>query len=153
VPPDYIIDLQHSTDAPEMQIDELRALAIRALSAEGIAAGSELSVVLADDAVVRRLNREYRATDAATDVLSFAQSEGEEFARPPGASDHLGDVIISVETAARQAAEHAISLQDELSHLLVHGVLHLLGYDHEHAADATKMRAREDAILGEVHHH
>ena len=62
-------------------------------------------------------------------------------------------MIISVDTARRQAAEYALSLQDEVAHLLVHGILHLLGYDHEDPEDAAQMRQREDAILGSAHHH
>jgi probable rRNA maturation factor len=154
VPRSYSIDLQYSVAPPGAQIDALRDIAARVLDAESVAADTELSIVLTDDATVRRLNRDYRATDAATDVLSFAQNEGDAApTRPKDAPSHLGDVVISVDTALRQAAEAAISVQDELSHLLVHGILHLLGYDHERARDAKIMRAREDAILGEAHHH
>ena len=109
--------------------------------------------MLADDATVRELNRTYRGTDAATDVLSFAQSEGEAFAQPDGVPPHIGDVVISLDTAPRQAVEYGQALGDEVSHLLVDGVLHLLGYDHEQPDDAAVMRAREDAILGAAHHH
>jgi probable rRNA maturation factor len=112
-----------------------------------------LSIVLTDDATVRALNRDYRDTDRPTDVLSFAQGEGATFISAPGAARHLGDVIISIETARRQARQHRLTLQDEVAHLLVHGVLHLLGYDHERAVDARIMRAREDAILGPAHHY
>jgi probable rRNA maturation factor len=113
---------------------------------------AELSVMLADDAMLRELNRTYRGTDAATDVLSFAQSEGEAFAQPAGAWPHLGDIIISVDTARRQAIEYGQTLQEELQHLVVHGLLHLLGYDHESPEDAAQMRLQEDAILGAAHH-
>ena len=108
--------------------------------------------MLTGDDTLRALNRDYRATDAPTDVLSFAQSEGDAFARPDDAPRHLGDVVISIDTARRQADEHAIALHDEVGHLLVHGILHLLGYDHERAEDERVMRAREDAILGAPHH-
>src|SRR5574338_1599751 len=94
----------------------------------------------ADDAVVRELNRTYRGADATTDVLSFAQGEGERFARPEGEARHLGDVVISLDTARRQAAEYGQDAQDEVAHLLVHGVLHLLGYDHEREDDERGMR-------------
>jgi probable rRNA maturation factor len=109
--------------------------------------------MLTDDAALHELNRTYRGVDAPTDVLSFAQSEGGEFALPEGEAPHLGDVIISLDTARRQAAEYGLALQDEVSHLLVHGVLHLLGYGHEQPEDAQIMRTHEDAILGEAHHH
>jgi probable rRNA maturation factor len=128
-------------------------MAVRALEAEAVAAPAELSIAFVDDAAIQVLNRDYRATDAPTDVLSFAQGEGDEFALPEGAAPHLGDVIVSIETARRQAAEHGLALDDEVAHLVVHGILHLLGYDHEAAAEETQMRAREDAVLGGAAHH
>jgi probable rRNA maturation factor len=130
----------------------LVALARRALRAERVGAGAELSILLTGDRAIRRLNREHRRTAAPTDVLSFAQAEGRAFAGP-AARRHLGDVVISVETARRQAREYGVTLQAELSHLLVHGILHLLGYDHVRPGDARNMRHREDAILGPAHHH
>jgi probable rRNA maturation factor len=153
----YIIELlaEHDADGAHDGVDAhaLERLAARALDAETVPKPAELSIVLADDPTVHELNRAYRGTDAPTDVLSFAQGEGEQFARPEGTAAHLGDVIISLDTAQRQAAEHNIALQDEVGHLLVHGILHLLGYDHEEADDAEQMRLREEAILGAAHHH
>jgi probable rRNA maturation factor len=149
----YVIDLRAEVAADGVNRRKLAALARKALRTERVEAPAELSVLLADDPTVRALNRDYRSTDAPTDVLSFAQSEGESFASPPGAVRHVGDVIISMDTAARQARQHRLELQDEVSHLLVHGILHLLGYDHEQPDEAQVMRAREDAILGEAHHH
>lgn len=142
----HLIELQHEIDITGIDIHALERIAARALELEAVASPAELSIVLADDAFVHELNREYRGTDAPTDVLSFAQTEGDAFARPDGAARHLGDVIISVETARRQADEAGIALHEELSHLLVHGILHLLGYDHVDAAEAERMRGREDAI-------
>lgn len=149
----YDIDLACDTDAQGIELDALTAVAALALETEDIASGTELSVLLTDDAAIRELNRLYRDTDAPTDVLSFAQMEGEAFVAPEGAAQHLGDVIISVETARRQALEYGVTIQNEAGHLLVHGVLHLLGYDHEDADDAAIMHAHEDAILGGAHHH
>jgi probable rRNA maturation factor len=131
----------------------LRRVAARALSVQHVPAQSELSVVLTNDDRIRALNREFRDTDTPTDVLSFAQQEGDAFQAPGDAPPHLGDVVISLQTAERQAREHGIAFDDELAHLLVHGILHLLGYDHERVVDARAMRAREEAILGHVHHH
>jgi probable rRNA maturation factor len=148
----YTIELQ-AEDERDVDLASLLALAMRALEAEAVDSPAELSIVLTDDATVHELNRTYRATDAPTDVLSFAQSEGDAFAHPEGALPHLGDVIISLDTARRQAQEFSLSLQDEVAHLLVHGILHLLGYDHEDPGEAEIMRAREDAILGMAHHH
>lgn len=148
----YSISLLRRARAKEIDSRALKRLATRALAAEAVARGTELSVVLADDAGVRELNRVYRGKDAATDVLSFAQGEGEAFAIADEADRHLGDVVISIDTARRQAAEQGHAVADEVAHLLVHGVLHLLGYDHERAAEARVMHGREDAILG-LHAH
>jgi len=104
-------------------------------------AEAELAVSLIDDAEIRRLNRDYRATDRATDVLAFAMREG---ARAPGDAAVLGDVVISLDTAARQAQERGVSAADEVRTLLIHGILHLLGYDHERSmAEARRMKAME----------
>jgi probable rRNA maturation factor len=98
---------------------------------------------------MRRLNRDWRGKDRPTDVLSFAQREGAGGA-PRGL---LGDVVISVDTARRQAAERAAPLAHELDRLLIHGVLHLLGYDHEHsAAEARRMQRRERQLARRLGH-
>ena len=97
------------------------------LDEEGIRARAvELSIALVDDADMRALNARYRKQDKATDVLSFTQ---EGAIRHPGLPRLLGDVVISVDTASRQAATQGHALEDELCHLAIHGVLHLLGYD------------------------
>jgi probable rRNA maturation factor len=115
---------------------------------------AELSILLTGDGPVRELNRQYLGIDAPTDVLSFSQREGDAFAIPDGETPHLGDIIISVDTATQQANDAGIPLQDELAHLLVHGVLHLVGYDHASPDEEAEMRRHEDAILGEhVSHH
>jgi probable rRNA maturation factor len=148
----YIIELQADDDAG-VDLHAIERLAHDALTAEDVAMPAELSIVLADDATVRALNREFRATDAPTDVLSFAQAEGDAFTRPEDEPPHLGDVIVSMETARRQADEYGVMVQDEVAHLVVHGILHILGYDHEAPDDEREMRTREDAILGPAHHH
>lgn len=104
---------------------------------------AELSVLLCDDATIHALNREYRRKDRPTDVLAFAMREGEGGALHPGL---LGDVVISVETARRQAGEHGRTIVDEVTFLLAHGLLHLLGYDHRTAGEDRVMRARTDAL-------
>ncbi len=104
--------------------------------------GAELSVLLVSDAEMRKLNRAYRGQDRATDVLSFSQLEG--VGRVAGL---LGDVVISVDTARRQAAERGERIGAEVDRLLVHGILHLLGWDHERSrAEADRMRRRERAL-------
>jgi probable rRNA maturation factor len=130
---------------------DLEELALRVLGAEGLCS-SELGVVVTDDETVRRLNREYAGEDHATDVLSFSLREGEEFAAPDEVA-RLGEVIISFPTAARQAAEAGRAEDDEVRHLLVHGILHLLGYDHLEPSEEAVMRSREEALLGMVHRH
>lgn len=107
----------------------------------------EISVVLADDPRVRALNREYRGQDKPTNVLSFPNMEA-----PPAAGGGrlLGDVVLARETLKREAQEQHKSLEDHLAHLVVHGVLHLLGYDHEEAAEAAEMEACERRILADL---
>jgi probable rRNA maturation factor len=106
-------------------------------------AGAELSILLVSDREMRTLNRRWRGADRPTDVLAFAQREGDGEA-PDGV---LGDVVISVDTARRQAAEHGQALAHEGERLLIHGLLHLLGYDHERsAAEARRMQRRERAL-------
>ncbi|HEU4758611.1 MAG TPA: rRNA maturation RNase YbeY [Dehalococcoidia bacterium] len=129
----------------------LEALARRALEAEGVGP-CELGVVVTDDETVRRLNRQYAGEDAPTDVLSFSLREGEAFATPPGEPPPLGEVIIAWPTADQQAAERGAPIEDELAHLLVHGVLHLLGYDHAEPEEERRMRSREAELLGGAGH-
>jgi rRNA maturation RNase YbeY len=102
-------------------------------------ADAELSLVVVSDRKMRALNRRYRGVDRPTDVLSFSQREGA--GRPPDGL--LGDVVISLETVRRQAAVRGERLEREGQRLLIHGLLHLLGYDHERsAADADRMARR-----------
>jgi probable rRNA maturation factor len=150
--PTHIVEIEGRTDSQDLDSRALQDLCVRVLDAEG-QPSTELSIVFTDDATVRRLNSEFRGVDAPTDVLSFAQGDGEVFAHPTDSPAHAGDVIISLETATRQSKEYGVPLEDEVQHLLVHGVLHLLGYDHESADDEAAMRAREEMILGKAHHH
>jgi probable rRNA maturation factor len=107
--------------------------------------GAELSVLLVADGEMRRLNRDWRGKDRPTDVLSFAQGEGAG-AAPDGL---LGDVVISVDTARRQAHTGRRPLGREAERLLVHGLLHLLGYDHERSArEAARMKRKERELTG-----
>ena len=108
----------------------------------------EVSVLLTDDEEMRQLNNTYRGIDAPTDVLAFAMREGEDVGGPD--SNLLGDVVISLETAARQAKTAAHSLENEAAFLTVHGVLHLLGYDHRTPADAAVMFDKQQNIWREL---
>ncbi|MFT4571331.1 MAG: putative rRNA maturation factor [Hyphomicrobiaceae bacterium] len=107
---------------------------------------AELVVLLCDDERIRELNRSWRQRDTATDVLSFAQEEGEELAVGQGPRI-LGDVVISVERAAVQAKAGSWSIEEETARLLLHGILHLLGYDHENGGDEeARMKAEESRL-------
>ena len=99
--------------------------------------GGEIAVVLADDATLKRLNRDYRGKDKPTNVLSF----------PLAGGDLLGDVVLARETVLREAAEQGKTPADHLAHLVVHGVLHLFGHDHQRAAEARRMEALEVRVL------
>ena len=108
----------------------LKRRAQKMLSARALS-HAELSVALVDDDAIQQLNRDYRDKDKPTDVLAFAMSEGEQLTTIEGEPLLLGDVIISVPTAVRQAKQNKRPLLDELTMLLAHGLLHLLGYDHD----------------------
>jgi probable rRNA maturation factor len=110
--------------------------------------GIEVSVVLADDATVRALNRDYRGRDAPTNVLAFPQ--GEAAADPPVGPLLLGDVVLAYETVRREAAAQGKTLADHTRHLVVHGLLHLCGHDHDTDAAAARMEGRETAILADL---
>lgn len=104
---------------------------------------AEWSLVLTDDARIRVLNRDWRGFDKPTNVLSFPAADADE--EDPGPL--LGDVIVARETAAREAEEEGKSFDDHVAHLLVHGLLHLFGFDHETDAEAEEMEALEVEIL------
>jgi probable rRNA maturation factor len=108
------------------------------------ARGAEASVVLSDDSLVRNLNNTYRGQDKPTNVLSFP------FQVPPGApvqSEILGDIVLAAETVTREAATRAIDPTHHLQHLVVHGLLHLLGFEHETEVEAEDMESLETEIL------
>ena len=115
--------------------------ALAALAHES--AQGDLSVVLSDDEQLQQLNREYLGIDAPTDVLSFPASE----TNPESGERYLGDILVSVPRAARQAAAAGHPLEAEVQLLVVHGVLHLLGHDHAHPQDKTRMWAVQAEVL------
>lgn len=117
----------------------IRRRALKMMSALDLA-GVDLSVALVDDRIIRELNRCWRGRDRPTDVLAFAMREGEPL--DDVTVEPLGDVIISVPTAVRQARRRRRSVLDELTMLLAHGLLHLLGYDHATAAQEREMTAK-----------
>jgi len=124
----------------------IEGIARRVLEAEGLLA-AELGVVVTDDETVRALNRDYAGEDEATDVLSFSLREGEQFVAAPDGVVRLGEVIISYPTAERQAAEAGRPVAVEVAHLLIHGILHILGYDHAEPDEERRMQGREEELL------
>ena len=115
----------------------------------------EMSLVLADDALVQTLNRDYRDKDRPTNVLSFAllddlDDTDDVLAREQGMPILIGDVILAFETVQREAREQAKTFRDHLTHLVIHGVLHLLGYDHQSDPDADRMERLETSILARM---
>lgn len=113
---------------------------------------AELSIVLVDDPHIRHLNREWRGKDRPTDVLSFPQFDEDELVPVPDGDVELplGDVVISVDTARAQAAAGDWTLEEELNRLLLHGVLHLLGYDHEQGGEEERRMKVEESRLAEA---
>jgi probable rRNA maturation factor len=110
---------------------------------------SSLSLTVVDDAAIRELNRDHRGKDKPTDVLSFPMFESGD-ASHAGVERMLGDVVISVETARRQAADYDAPVQRELYRLLIHGILHVLGHDHEEAAERAEMEAQERRLADAI---
>ena len=106
----------------------------------------EVSIVFANDAVVQDLNKRYRGQDKPTNVLSFSQLEGPQTLHASPLAT-LGDIALAYETIMREAAEQKKSIEDHTRHLLVHGALHLLGFDHENDNEAEEMEALEAQIL------
>ena len=107
-----------------------------------------VSIALIEDKEIKKINKKYRKKDEVTDVLSFSNLESEKLAIPEGA-DYLGEIIIGYEEMKRQSTEHGHSERRELLTLLIHGVLHLLGYEHEQGGEkAEVMRKKEVELLG-----
>ena len=110
---------------------------------------AELSVTFVGSQKMRTLNRDYRGKDKSTDVLSFSQLEGEELsALPEGEPVLLGDLVISLERCVEQASDYGHSFERELGFLVAHGMLHLLGYDHQSPEAEAAMMAQTEEILG-----
>ncbi len=110
-------------------------------------AETELSIVLMDDETIRGLNDKWRGQAKPTNVLSFPAIELDRGAIP---GPLLGDIVLSIDTTAREAIDNGISFSDHISHLVIHGLLHLLGYDHENDADAEQMESIEKVVLEQM---
>ncbi len=118
----------------------LRKIAGTVLKNLGLPSGTELSLSFTNDGIMRELNREWREIDRTTDVLSFPQGGGPDFTL-------LGDIVISIDTAKRHSIKYGNTLHDEIKKLIVHGTLHLLGYDHKKKRDKEIMREKESRLM------
>lgn len=140
--------LNDEQDALALDLDDWANRASLAATACGLSPDDEWSLTFVDEEAIHALNREYRQVDRPTDVLSFAQEEGpEDFPMPAGLPRMLGDVIVSVPTAVRQAAERGHTADAELTLLMVHGLLHLLGEDHDTPDRKAVMWPKQQALL------
>ncbi len=133
----------------------LKKLASKILQELSLSTPSEIGIVITNDKEIHRLNKAYRNKDRPTDVLSFymvpedvSSRQKQQFIDAPDGLSHLGEVVISYPQAVLQAAERRHDVKNEIMLLMVHGMLHLLGYDHEKRADeAKRMKAKEASIL------
>ncbi len=154
--PDYDVSIELAVEGPAFSVDALTDLAGRVMRGEDVAPGTGLAVLITGDAEIRELNLQFLGNDEPTDVLSFPDA-ADDFIEGGEEPPHLGDIAISLPTAERQAAAIGHSLDAELSHLLVHGILHIRGYDHVAGGEEeAQMRAREEHYLGDlgsVHQH
>ena len=143
----YILDKLEQKYLTSEEIIDLIEFALRYLKQPD---NSEVSIVLTDAEEVHRLNRDYRGIDAPTDVLSFAQQESLEDSAEIGDTHDdglLGDIILAVDVVHAQAPEFGNTCQEEMRFMFVHGLLHLLGYDHIEEDEALIMESLEDEIL------
>ncbi|BAH17929.1 rRNA maturation RNase YbeY [Macrococcoides caseolyticum] len=128
-------------------LPEIERLLIFAAEQEGIDEEAEVAVSFVDENEIQAINKAYRNKDAVTDVISFALEEGEDDFEMSDEPRVLGDIIICVKRALEQAEEYGHSFERELGFLSLHGLLHLLGYDHMNESDEARMFGRQDEIL------
>jgi len=139
-----------------LEPDWLKQVVEQCLTIQNISSAVELSLLITDDETVRKLNRTYRGIDEVTDVLSFAfmerkpDDDSPPFVMPPDGILRLGEIIISYPQAARQAEENQQKVEKEVALLIVHSVLHLLGYEHDEPVREKEMRELEEKVLGQV---
>ncbi|MCL6634701.1 MAG: rRNA maturation RNase YbeY [Peptococcaceae bacterium] len=147
--PVLVSNLQEEVAVDDGLAGFLAGVARAVLKSEGYGDEAEVSLVFVDDAYIQGLNQQYRGVDGPTDVLSFAMQEGEPM---PGEEEEiiLGDVVISLQAAERQAREYGHSFRREAAYLTVHGVLHLLGYDHQEEEERRIMRRKEEDVLNSL---
>ncbi len=141
-----MIQVRDDVGDADIKVRRLKSDAQKLLRATG-RTDSELSILLTDDPHIRELNRTHRGKDKATDVLSFP---GAALRQAQDDNVFLGDIVISVDTARRQAADYDAPLQNEINRLLIHGVLHVLGHDHHEPAERAAMEAEERRLASAI---
>ncbi|MEZ4598850.1 MAG: rRNA maturation RNase YbeY [Syntrophotaleaceae bacterium] len=143
------IHIENRQTSQKIKTAPLEKAARKILNALACPKDSELSIVIVSDDQIREINRDYLQRDKATNVISFAMQEGEGAGLQPAL---LGDVVISADTAARDAEEAGLPFESELYFLLLHGILHLVGYDHERGTEeeARRMEAKEEEIFAMI---
>ncbi len=144
---EQIIDIQvDEAFADAVDAERLRRRVAQTLEAAGWSEPTVVSVTVTDDATIQALNREYLGIDAPTDVLSFSQLDGADIPTTEG-PPHLGDVVVSYQRATAQAEEYGERVERELERLVVHGVLHLLGYEDRTERERQRMWKVQEEIL------
>ena len=141
--------------APCLEASWLQGVAGQVLAARGVSSDAELGLVIASQERVQQLNRDYLGRDKPTDVIAFSMlpeqsAGGEPFVLPPDGMAHLGEVIIAYPQAVVQAEEQGHTVEREITILIIHGILHLLGYDDEKPELKREMRAREKETLSQI---
>jgi probable rRNA maturation factor len=137
-------------NAPDAEAVILRAIAAAARAVDADIGGAELAIMLTDDSTMRTLNREWRGIDTPTNVLSFPPRQPAAAGKTGELPRMLGDIAIAYETMCREADQEGKPFNHHLSHLAIHGFLHLIGYDHDDDDDAEVMEAREAEILAQL---
>jgi len=146
----YDVSIELAYEFPEVPVADLHRLAERVMGGENVAEGTALAILVTDDDEIKAMNRQFLGNDEPTDVLSFPD-EADDFVQGMADEPMLGDIAISLPMAERQAAALGHPVGAELGHLLVHGILHLCGYDHVNGGEEeARMRAREEHYLGDL---
>lgn len=148
----YLENDQDKVEIPQFLEERLREVLNVVAKLHDISETTEVNITIVDDEEIHQLNLDYRGVDRPTDVLSFALDEDSEDSDEPdildGPEEHLlGDIVMSAETALRQAEEFGHGIEREFTYLAVHSLLHLLGYDHMEPEDKKIMRAKEEEAL------
>ena len=143
-----ITDEQKKVKVPTGTRMLIRRCCNAAITLEKLTGAWEVSVTLVDDEMIREINLKHRNVDMPTDVLSFPMGENGQYdVDPETGAKMLGDIVISVPTAIKQARKYGHTFRREIGYLTVHAMLHLLGYEHEAKLDAVKMREKEENIM------